>query len=212
MAFAGDPLSDVFARMDQEAKSFKGLTADINDSVYTALIKDTSTETGIIKVKRPKPGDTRVLIEFREPAAKMVLIAGGEVKLYFPKANLEQDYDVANRRNLIDQALLLGFGATSAELRASYEVSYVGAENISGQATSHIKLIPKSKEVLQQLKQAELWISDALSVPVQQKFQTSAAGDYRLVTYSNIKLNPSLSDKDMRLNPAKGVQIQKMGK
>jgi len=83
---------------------------------------------------------------------------------------------------------------------------------VNGQATSHLKLVPKSKEVLQQLKQADLWISDSLGSPVQQKLLTSAAGDFTVFTYSNLKFNPNLNEKDLRLNPRKGAQIQQVGK
>ena len=49
-------------------------------------------------------------------------------------------------------------------------------------------------------------------LPVQQKFLTSAAGDYKLVTYSNARQNPALGDKDLKLNPPRGAIIQIMPK
>jgi len=211
-ALLADPLGDVYARMDKTAQTFKSMTADIKQTVHTAVVNDNSLENGTIKLKRAKPGDTKILVNFTDPDPKTSSIDGREVRIYLPKSNVVQVIDIGKNRAAVDQAMLLGFGATSAEIRQAYEVTFVGAEPINNQPASHIKLIPKSKEVLQQLKQAELWISDALGCPLQQKLTTSAAGDYTMFTYSNIKLNASLDDKELRLNPKKGAQIQQVGK
>jgi outer membrane lipoprotein-sorting protein len=207
-----DPLSDVFARIDKAAAGFKSVTADVVQTVHTAVINDDNVATGRIKLKRVKPGDTRVLLEFTDPVPKIIALEGDQARYYLPKEKVVQVYDLRSRRNVVEQGLLLGFGSTSADIKASYEVSLVGPETLSGQATSHLKLVPKSKEVLQNIKQADLWISDATGTPVQQRLFTSGKGDYTQLTYSNVQLNPPLSDKDLRLSLPKGVQIQQVGK
>ena len=209
-----DSLSEVFARMDKVAAQFKSMTADITDVEHTAVVNDDSTMKGVYRIRRAK-GETRMLIEFTGPDAKSIQLEGSQARVYYPKIKTVQVYDIGDKRNLIDEFLLLGFGATSNEIKASYDVSAVGAENIGGQPATHIKLVPKSKDVLQRLKQADLWIGDSgslVGLPVQQKFITSGAGDFKLVTYSNVKLNAPLSDRDLKLKTAGGVQIQQMQK
>ncbi|MGD1071281.1 MAG: outer membrane lipoprotein carrier protein LolA [Bryobacteraceae bacterium] len=209
---AADPLSEVYARMDKEAQVFKGMTADLTDLVHTAIVNDDSTEYGSIKLKRAKPGDTRILLDFTRPDKKAVAVEGTEVKVYLPNANVVQVYDASSKRGALDKALLLGFGATSGELKASYDITYIGAENVAGVTADHIKLIPKpSNEARQMIQQADLWIG-ASGLAVQQRFATSASGDYRLATYSNMKLTGSLSDKDLKLKTRSGVQITPIGK
>lgn len=211
-ALHADPLGDVFARMDKTAQTFKGMTADIRQTAHTAIINDDSIETGTIRLRKAKPGDTRVLVDYTKPDPKTISVEGQEVKLYLRKANVVQVYDIGNKRAALDQAMLLGFGATSNEIKAAYDVTWVGQENVNGQASGHLKLVPKSKEVQAQLKQADLWIADTYGAPVQQKLLTSNAGDYTQFTYSNLKFTGSLSDKDLRLNPQKGAQTQHVGK
>jgi len=201
-------LDDVFLRLDKAAPGFKSMAADIQRVVHTAVINDDSTETGTMKIRRQKARETQMLIEFTAPDPKSIALADSTVSVYYPKIKTVQIYDVGDKRNLIDQFLLLGFGATSAELREAYEIAPAGSEAIGGQNTSHIQLVPKSKEVLQRLKKADLWISDTSGMPVRQKFLTSAAGDYMVVTYSNLKHNPALTDSALKLNYPKGVQIQ----
>jgi outer membrane lipoprotein-sorting protein len=211
-ALMADPLSNTLARMDTAARGFKSMTADIVDLEHTAVVNDDSTLKGTYKIRRNK-GETRMLIEFTGAEAKSISLEGSQAKVYYPKINTEQVYNIGAKKSLVDEFLLLGFGASGDDLKASYDVTYAGAENIGGQPTSHIKLVPKSKDVLQRLKQAELWIADSpplAGLPLQQKFTTSGAGDFKLVTYSNVKLNPSLSDRDLKLKTASGVQIQQM--
>ena len=205
-------VDDVFARLDKSAQGFKTLGADIKQTAHTAIVNDDSTENGTIRLKRVKVGETHILVDFTKPDPKTVSIAAGEVRIYIPKAKTVQVYDLRSKRSILEQGMLLGFGATSAEIKAAYDVRYVGQESISGQPSGHIRLVPKSREVLQTLKSAELWISDALGVPVQQKFITSGNGDYTMIQYTNLKINPALGDKYLKLSVPKDVQIQQIGK
>jgi outer membrane lipoprotein-sorting protein len=211
ISLAADPLSDVYARLDKLAPTFKGMTADLKDLVHTAIVNDDTVNSGSMKLKRAKPNDTRILLEFTSPDPKAISVQGVQIRIYLPKANVVQVYDASSKRGAVDQALRLGFGFTSAELKESYDISYVGSEVIAGQATDHIKLIPKSNEVRQFVQQADLWIGPS-GLAVQQRFATSASGDYRLATYSNQKLTNSLSDKDLQLKTHKGVQVTQVGK
>jgi outer membrane lipoprotein-sorting protein len=207
-SLAAQSLDEVFARMDKTAQQFRAVAADIKRTVHTAVINEDAVETGIMKVKREKSRETRMLIDLTAPDAKTVAIDATTVSVYFPKIKTVQVYDITGKRALVDRFLLLGFGATSADLKAEYEVSWVGGEKIDGQPTSHIQLIPKSKDVLQRLKRAELWMADGSGLPAQQRFVTSATGDFMLVGYANVKFNPPLSDNSLKLNLPKGVQIQ----
>ena len=198
--------------MDAAAKTFRGMTANLRQTVYTALAKDTGVSTGDIKLKRAKPGEMRMLVVFTQPDQKSAAFDGNQVKVYYPKTNVEQIYDVSTKKDMVEQVMLLGFGASSAEMTSAYDVSWIGPEVISGQPTSHLKLVPKSQEMQQHFREVELWISDSLGVPLQQKFITSGAGDFNQFTYSDMKLTSSLPDKDLQLKTAKGVQIKQVGK
>ena len=200
-------LEAVFARLDKSSQQFKAVAADIKRDVHTAIVNDDTTETGTIKVKREK-GATHMLIDFNGRDLKTVAYDGTTVSIYYPKIKTVQIYDVGDKRNVVDQFLLLGFGSSSADLQAHYDVTWVGAEAIDGKPASHIQLIPKSKDVLMRLKKAELWISDSNGMPLQQRFLTSSSGDSTLVTYTNSKLNPILTEGSLKLSYPKGVQIQ----
>ena len=44
---------------------------------------------------------------------------------------------------MVDQFLLLGFGASSAELKQDYDVTLIGMEKLGGENTWHLQLIPQ---------------------------------------------------------------------
>ena len=206
VAVHGAGLDDAFAFMDKIAQQFKSVTADIQRDNYTALIDDHEKDMGTIKAKRDKSHDTAMLIELTSPQAKSIAIGGTEAVIYTPKLKTADIYDI--KRGLVDQFLLLGFGSSSAEVNEHYAVSFMGTEKVGSDTTWHLQLVPKSPEELKYLKKAELWISQSSGLPAQEKLYTSASGDYELVNYLNVKLNPGLSDKDVKLNLPKGVTTE----
>jgi outer membrane lipoprotein-sorting protein len=200
------PLADAFARMDKIAQQFKAVTADIKRDVYTAVIDDHEKDAGTIKAKRDKSQDTRMLIEFTGTDARKISVDGATVRVYTPTLKLVQEVDV--RKGLVDQFLLLGFGVSSADLKEHYDVNLLGTEKPGSETTWHLQLVPKSADVLKNLKKAELWIGQTSGLPVQEKLFTSTSGDYQLIVYSSVKLNPSISDGDLKLNYPKGVTVE----
>jgi outer membrane lipoprotein-sorting protein len=208
LPLAAQSLDDAYARIDQAAAQFKSVTADIKRNVHTAVINDDERDQGNIKVLREKGRDTKMLIQFTGADAKAVAIDGSQISLYTPKEKLVQVYDIGAKKDVVDQFLLLGFGASSKELKDNYNITLAGMETINGENTWHLQLIPKSAEALKNLKKAELWISQQTGLPIQQKFTTSSGGDYHLVTYSNMKQNVPLSDNVMKLNLPHGVKTE----
>ena len=169
-------LEATFDQLDRTAGSFKSMSADIKRVLYTAAISDSATDGGVMKLRRTRK-DTKMLIEFSGAYAKTVSLEGETFKILYPRTKTIQIWNLGTNRNLVDQFLLLGFGATSEELKKSYKITFAGEEKIDGQNTEHLVLIPKSDEVLKKLKKAELWIQQAKGLPLQQKFTTSSDGD-----------------------------------
>lgn len=201
--YAADAIDSVYARIDVAAKNFKGVRADLTHTEHSALVNSDDTKPGTAKFLRVKPGLTRVLLDYKTEALSY---DGKEGKLYKPKTNTVDVFNAADKQNAVNQYLALGFGASSEDLKASYDVTYIGEEQVNGQSASHLKLIPKAADTRQRIKQADLWYGSGGTV-VQQKI-TSPSGDYNLVTYSNLKFGP-LSEKDVELALPKGVVVQK---
>jgi outer membrane lipoprotein-sorting protein len=200
-----ETLEGVLKRMDQGAQGFKGMVANLKRVTHTAVLNDNSEETGTIRLKRSSASDLKVRIDFTTPDQFTVVFRGRKLEKYFPKIQTVQEYDLGKQRQLVDQFLLLGFGTSGKELTRSYDIKFLGAAPANGQSAWHLELIPKSPEAREHLKKVDLWISAANGQPVQQTFH-EPSGDYNIIAYSNVRLEPSLSDKVLELDLPKGVK------
>ena len=205
---AADPLDAVLARMDEAAATFKGLTADIRKVTHTDVVNVDDAAAGTIAVKKFKPGDTRIRIDFTSPRKQNVAIGNGKAIIFTPLTNEATEVDLGKNRGVVDQFMLLGFGSNVNELKSFYSVTLGGSDTVNGETTTRIQLVPKDKEVLAHVKRCELWIS-AQGWTVQQKFHTGG-GDYILSTYSHMNFGSPIADNDVKLDLPKGVKATKL--
>lgn len=207
LAASAAPLSreELLRRFDQNARTFRAMSAKIERIDYTAVLKDSEKENGSIVVWRKKPGQVEMRIDITQPDTKQIGYAGKKAMIYLPKINTVQIFDVGKYDSLISQGVLIGFGTTSAELEKSYSLKILGEEAIQGKAATHIELTPKGESPLMKLKKIEVWIQHADGYPVRQKlFQGS--GDYNQATYSEMKINPPVGESEVRLPLPKNVK------
>jgi outer membrane lipoprotein-sorting protein len=202
---AAQPLDEVLAKMDTAAAAFRVVSAKVQKLTHTAVINDTSEESGEVIMFRPKPRETRMLIHFGPPDTRSIAFHDRTVEIYYPKIKTVQEYDLSKQRELVDQFLLLGFGTPGKDLKKDFNIRVLGEENVSGQQTDRLELVPKSKKAREQLEKVELWISQSGGYPVRQKFY-QPSGDYTTITYTDIKINPNVSEDAVKLNLPAGVK------
>ncbi len=163
----------------------KSITAGINRDVHTAIINDDEIDNGTIRMKREKSHGVLMVIELTGAAAKTVALDESEVILYNPKIKSAQGYKIGAKKEMVEQFLLLGFGATSAELKQSYDVSWVGAETVDGQQTGHLKLVPKVSDASRKCQARNSGYRQTMACPCGRRsfFPTATTGS------SNIRIS-----------------------
>ena len=198
----------ILARMDQAAPNFHAMSADVQMVTYTAILSDKTTETGTLKMQRLKGNDVRAIIDFSaETDARVIAFLGKIVRIYYPKLKTYQDYEVGKNTQVLNQFLLLGFGSSGKELARSYDITCEGSEDVGGQTTTKLLLVPKDPKVKERLTKVEMWIPKDAAYPLQQQFY-EPSGNYRKVTYSNIQLNPPMTGTlELKLPPGAKKQI-----
>ncbi|MGC0774008.1 MAG: outer-membrane lipoprotein carrier protein LolA, partial [Candidatus Acidiferrum sp.] len=195
----------VLEMMDRSAKDFRSLTADIENVKYTAVVKDTSTETGQIWVRR----DQKMRIEITKPEPRTILRTGDSLFLYNPKLNRVEEYDLGKNRALVDQYIRLGFGTKSEDLKKSYLVTVTGEEEFDHRKTVVLELTPKSDHIRSQISRIQMWIDEASWLPLQQKFNETGSDDYILFHYSNLMKNLKISDAKFKQDWPKDATREK---
>jgi outer membrane lipoprotein-sorting protein len=197
-------LGAVLDRIDKAGTAFRGMSAHLRRLSHTAVINEDTVDSGTVLLKRPKPRDMRMLVDFTQPDPKTVAFQGHTVEFYYPKIATVQEFDVGKEKALLEQFLLLGFGTSRAGLEESYKMRLVGPDTVAGQKCETLELIPKSKEILQHLVKLEMCVADN-GYPIQQKFYFPG-GDYELATYSDMQINPDLPDSALKLHLPKNVK------
>jgi outer membrane lipoprotein-sorting protein len=196
------PTTDsVLAMMDKSAQDFHTLTADIEHIKYTDVVKDTSTETGKLLVRR----DEKMRIEFYQPDRRTILRTGDALFVFTPKINRVEEYDLGKNREMVDQYVLLGFGTKSENVRKSYLVTVLGETELDHKKTVQIELTPKSDQMRKQIARIQMWIDEASWLPIQQKFFESGSGDYLIFHYTNVMKNLKIGDNQFKQDWPKGV-------
>lgn len=187
----------VLERMDKEAGQFRQMTAKMKKTAFTAVLNDTTEESGAMWVKR-SGSNIQMRGEITAPDEKSFGFRESKFQIYYPKMNTVQIYDLGKERSLVDQFLLLGFGSSGKELEKTYTVKVGGEDVLSGRKMTRLELVPRSKQALEQITMVALWIPQDAGHPVQQKI-LQPGGNFYLVVYSDIKLNPGLPDSDFNL-------------
>ena len=195
----------VLEMMDKSAKDFRTLTADIENVKYTAVVQDTSTETGQIFVRR----DQKMRIEFTKPEARTILRTGDSLFLYNPKLNRVEEYDLGKNRAMVDQYIRLGFGTKSEDLRKSYVVTVTGEEELDHRKTVVVELTPKVDQIRSQITRIQMWIDEASWLPIQQKIFESDSGDYILFHYTSMMKNLKINDSKFKQDWPKNASHEK---
>jgi outer membrane lipoprotein-sorting protein len=191
----------VVAMMDKSARDFHSLTADIQHIKYTAVVQDTSTETGQIAVRR----DEKMRIEFSKPDPRTILRTGDSLFVYTPKINRVEEYNLGKNRAMVDQYILLGFGTRMDNVKKNYLIAVSGEEELDQRKTVLIELTPKSDEVRNQISKIQMWIDESSWLPIQHKFFEASSGDYILIHYTNLMKNLKVDDAKFKQDWPKGV-------
>ena len=203
-----DSLEEILRRMDASAKTFDSVSAKIKQTSYNELLKETSESPGQMRLKKTKKGIVGIY-DFSPPDVRTYHIDGGTVEIYYPNNNSVDIYDLSKYKKTVDSGLTLGFGTSGTEIQQEYQVKVLGTETVQSTPTTHLELIPKSKEVLKLIPQIELWIQNGkYPYPVQVK-QIQSSKDYSMVVYSDVKINPRLPASDFELKLPAGVKKHK---
>ena len=196
--------ADIIARMDQAAVKFKQMSADVKHLTHTAVLNEDSVESGSLRMRRLPTGEIQGLVELTKPDPKFYSFEKRKLRIYTPKINTVQEFDLGQHGEQLDQFLSIGFGTSGKELTKGYQVE-IAAEN-KVPRTTRVKLTPRDAEVKKYLTRIDLWITDE-NYPIQEKLW-EPSGDTILVNYSEVKINPQLGAGAFALHTAPGVKYE----
>ena len=209
-----ESLQALLARMDKAATGFKAMTAQVTYVTHTDVLNEDNTETGTAVMEKVQAGEVKGRVDFVSPDPHIVIFEKSRVQRYFPKIKTLEVWDLEKNGEQIDKFVMIGFGTSGAELAKDYDVTILGTESLKSQPGKyvHLRLLPKSPEAREYVKSMELWIPEQGDpYPTQEKI-LQPSGDYRLVTYSDLRINPPLKADALQLKLPAGVKTVYPGK
>jgi outer membrane lipoprotein-sorting protein len=197
-------LDQVFAKMDAVAKTFRSVQADTERTHVTILVNDKDVSSGkFYYVRQGK--EPRVRLDLLKPSVQQLLIDKGRLQLYVPNLKQVQEASLGEHRDVVELIMALGFGQSSQDLKQKFAVSLGGEEVIDGKKTTKLELTPKNSTMF---KSVQMWMDQDKWVAVQIR-TTEASGDYLIVKFSNIRLNPNIPESVFTLKLPKDVKVVK---
>jgi outer membrane lipoprotein-sorting protein len=206
-ASAQNILGQIFNRLDVNNKSIQSLEANVTMSKTDSVLKTTDVMRGKTSYLPKYQGKRYMRLDWIKPVEHISVI-GDEYELYKPSINVVYKGKTAQAKNSASAGSALSFMSMSkAELKANYDVVYIGEENLSdGSPTWHLQLTPKTA---QNYKMADLWV-DPNGMPRQAKI-LEKNNDTTTVLLSGINKNITIKAEIFTLNyDKKKVTLKKV--
>jgi len=170
------------------------------------VVDEHDLQKGMVYFRRVG-NEIQMAAEITNPESpKSVLFTDSKVEVYQPKIDQVTRYSTGKDRATVESFLVLGFGGSGKDMLKSFDVKYIGAENVAGIDTAKLELVPKSAKGRNMFDHIWLWVDVSKGVSVQQQlFEPS--GDYRLAKYSDIQLNQKIPDSAFKLKTTGKTKI-----
>jgi len=198
-------LDQVFAKMDEVAKTLRSVQSDIDRTHVTILVNDKDVSSGkFYYVRQGK--EPRVRLDLTKPAIQQLLIDKGKLQIYTPNLKQVQEASLGQHQDKVEMFMALGFGQSSQDLKKNFEVSVAPDEVVEGRKTTVLELKPKNSSMF---KSVQMWMDQQKWVSIQIK-TTESSGDYLNLKFYNIKINPRIPESTFILKLPSDVRVLKM--
>src|SRR5215471_1660483 len=198
-------LEQVFAKMDEVAKTFRSVQSDIERTHVTILVNDKDVSSGkFYYVRQGK--EPRVRLDLMKPAIQQLLIDKGKLQIYTPNLKQVQEASLGEHQDKVEMFMALGFGQSSQDLKKNFAVSVGPDEVVEGRKTTVLELKPNNSSMF---KSVQMWMDQQKWVSIQIK-TTESSGDYLNLKFYNIKINPNIPESTFILKLPSDVRVLKM--
>lgn len=187
-------LSGVLTQIDHAAARIHSLEAKVISLKYTAVVKDTTVETGRFYYRATSSGP-ELALDITDPYPRIFIYKNDAGWIYQPQIKEAQKFDLRKNRAMVEQFLLLGLGGGGHALEKSFHVALASPPAPGGPAgTIELELTPLHPAALPSVSSIDLWYDPTLWLAVQQQIN-QPSGDYQRVRYEDVRVNADVSSK-----------------
>jgi outer membrane lipoprotein carrier protein len=195
LAAQSRPSADALARsLQQRYQGIRDFTADFTQSYRGGVLKTRSIEQGTVSIK--KPGRMRWL--YTKPEKKEVTSDGQKLYVYVPQDRQVIVQSAARDDGSTASLFLTGKG----DIARDFTAAYVDPSPLTG--TVAIKLTPRRKQPDYEYLVVAL---DPATLQIRGLVTRDLQGGDSTLTFTNLKENRGLSDKDFAFRIPRGVDV-----
>jgi outer membrane lipoprotein-sorting protein len=190
-------LDEVLRQMDAASLKFQSAEADFRWDLYERVVKETTTQIGIIYFK--KQGATTIMgAKMTTPSVKLIEFRNGIIRIFEPATDHLTTVDATKNKAQFESFLTVGFGGSGKDLAKAWKIADLGDEVIDGVQTAKLDLVPKDPAVLQNCTHMTIWVDPARGIQLKQSLYMPS-DDYRTAVYTNIKYNQKVDEKPYQI-------------
>ncbi|QEE28012.1 outer membrane lipoprotein-sorting protein [Terriglobus albidus] len=197
----------IVQQMDAAAAKFQSATADLRWDNYERVVRETTTQTGIIYFQK-KGNATDMGAVIQKPAKKVVAYSGGLLKMYEPNIDSLTLIDTSKNQAEVESFLTLGFGGSGTALEKQWAITSQGTETIDGVQTAKLDLVPKQESIKKSCTHITIWLDTARGVTLKQQI-FMPSGDQKISYYTNIKVNGKIDAKTFEIKTTSKTAVKR---
>ena len=183
-----DLFDDLYRRGQTQNGDLRTFTASFIETTTSSLLTRPLNARGTVAVERP----ARVALKYIEPDDRVVIIDGHRMTLSWPSRGIRQTRDIGASQRRVQKYFV---NSSPDELRRHFQVTAREAGDRPGYL---VTLIPTRKQIREGLTRLELWIDPATLLLTAMRM-TFPNGDGKLMTFSDVKVNPPIDSAVFRV-------------
>ncbi len=201
-ANAQGPLTEILNRMEDHRNSIDYLKENVKMAKTDALLDETDIREGKV-MYLPKSGrNDYVRLDWTKPVEEYLTVVKGKYMMYQPrlKQALCGDSKEAKGGGKANNALEF-MSMSKTQLKANYDVKYLGKESVLGTSVAHLNLVPKKASGY---KSADIWVNSD-GMPIQAKV-VERNNDSTTIQLSGIQKNSKIDGSKFSINLPSNVK------
>ncbi|MEZ5426330.1 MAG: outer-membrane lipoprotein carrier protein LolA [Pyrinomonadaceae bacterium] len=199
--------NEILKRMEDNRNSLDTLKTSVEMVKLNAQLGEREIYQGSAVYVPAKGRDVLVRIDWAKPVQETLTVANKKYTIYQPRLKQAMEGSASDAKGGSGKAssLFAFIDMSKAELKANYEIEYLGPENVKGGTpTWHLEMTPKGQA---SFKVAEMWV-DANGMPLQIKI-TEKNKDTTEIFLSGIRKNESVKASIFQQKLPPGTKIIK---
>jgi len=218
-------LDTVLHQLDLASANFKSAQADFRRDGYAKVVKETTSQCGVIYFERKgaalemgakvAPSPTQSCAGESATTAngtRTLAYKGGELQMFEPATNHLTLLHAGSNQAQYESFLTLGFGGSGRDLAKTWEITDQGTEVLKdgpkSVTTAKLDLVAKDPANRNMFSHITIWVDPVQGISYKQLFFTPS-GDTYTTYYDHVRYNQKINESTFAIKTDKQTQVDR---